>query len=236
MTIAALAVAFFITALALFVRRLRRRLDLQRAACARPRQTSRPFQLLRWPATSWSWRSVAGASSEAVMSNGGASGRLSCCRSPLRCSAAISPCRRGCSSDCLRLPLAISGLLMLWQPLWRREPDRAIGPSSRAARSSKRRCARPSGGHHRDRWRNLSLAAAASAALGDSKAIAGTCAAFILVNSISGLIGQLLKSGAGATFAIFHGGLAAVSGGCCSAASLDRRWVVLSLITTSCGS
>jgi hypothetical protein len=33
----------------------------------------------------------------------------------------------------------------------------------------------------------------------DAKAIAGTCALFILVNSISGLVGQLLKGGASAT-------------------------------------
>ena len=131
--------------------------------------TSRPFRLLRWPAISWSWRSEAGAFFGVATSSGAASGRLSCCRCPLRFSAAIFPCRRGCSSDCLRLPLAISGLLMLWQPLWRREPKPAIGPLEPAGRSGQRRCARPSRGHHRDRRRNLPVAAAASAALGELK-------------------------------------------------------------------
>ena len=104
----------------------------------------------------------------------------------------------------LALALGISGLLMLWQPLWRREPDRTTRPSGRAADLA-------SGGAlgllagitgigggiylspllHLRRWAS-------------GKTIAGTCAAFILVNSISGLFGQLLKSGAGATFAILQ--------------------------------
>ena len=98
----------------------------------------------------------------------------------------------------LALALAVSGLLLLWQPLWRRE----VNPSQEASRP---------------------LDMVSGAALGllagitgigggiylspvlylrrwaTAKTIAGTCALFILVNSISGLIGQTMKSGVAAT-------------------------------------
>lgn len=95
----------------------------------------------------------------------------------------------------LALALAISGLLMLWQPLWRRK---AASPMERNARGADLASGASlgllagitgiGGGIylspllHLRRW-------------GHSKEIAGTCAAFILVNSISGLAGQFLKSG-----------------------------------------
>lgn len=95
----------------------------------------------------------------------------------------------------LALALAASGLLMLWQPLWRREAPQGASASSRPADLV-------SGGA-------LGLLAGITGIGGgiylspllhlrrwaDSKAIAGTCALFILVNSIGGLVGQLLKSG-----------------------------------------
>ncbi len=94
----------------------------------------------------------------------------------------------------LALALAVSGLLMLWQPLWRREPEAHSGSSrpadliSGAGLGLLAGITGIGGGIylspllHLRRW-------------GSSKAIAGTCALFILVNSVSGLIGQLLKSG-----------------------------------------
>jgi hypothetical protein len=95
----------------------------------------------------------------------------------------------------LALALAISGLMMLWQPLWRREasapPDvrsRSADVASGAALGLLAGITGIGGGIylspllHLRRW-------------GTSKEIAGSCAAFILVNSISGLAGQLLKSG-----------------------------------------
>ena len=99
----------------------------------------------------------------------------------------------------LALALAVSGLLMLWQPLWRREAQPNTGEASRladlvsgAALGLLAGITGIGGGIylspllHLRRW-------------ADSKAIAGTCALFILVNSIAGLVGQLLKSGAAAT-------------------------------------
>lgn len=97
----------------------------------------------------------------------------------------------------LALALAVSGLLMLWQPLWRRE-------SNHKAHGSGRGTDLASGA-------TLGLLAGVTGIGGgiylspllhlrrwaSSKTIAGTCAAFILVNSIGGLIGQLLKSGGG---------------------------------------
>jgi uncharacterized membrane protein YfcA len=95
----------------------------------------------------------------------------------------------------LAIALAVSGLLMLWQPLWRDEgrppagegrrgPDLASG----AGLGLLAGITGIGGGIylspllHLRRW-------------GPAKEIAGTCAAFILVNSISGLVGQMLKSG-----------------------------------------
>ena len=96
----------------------------------------------------------------------------------------------------LAASLLAAGLLMLWQPLWEKEGP----PATRA------------------RW----LEPVAGGALGflagmvgigggiflapllyllrwgPPKAIAGTCASFILVNSLAGLAGQLAKGGAGA--------------------------------------
>jgi uncharacterized protein len=99
----------------------------------------------------------------------------------------------------LALALGVSGVLMLWQPLWRRESKRPTQGSGRAADLASGAALGLLAGItgigggiylspllHLRRWAS-------------SKAIAGTCAAFILVNSISGLIGQLLKSGFGAT-------------------------------------
>jgi uncharacterized membrane protein YfcA len=104
----------------------------------------------------------------------------------------------------LALALAVSGVLMLWQPLWRGEPE---GPpqgsrhvadlASGAALGLLAGITGIGGGIylspllHLRRWAN-------------AKTIAGTCAAFILVNSVSGLAGQLLKSGAGPTVQILQ--------------------------------
>ncbi|HYX45601.1 MAG TPA: sulfite exporter TauE/SafE family protein [Sphingomicrobium sp.] len=95
----------------------------------------------------------------------------------------------------LALALAISGLLMLWQPLWRREAAAPAGPGGRTADMASGAALGLLAGItgigggiylspllHLRRW-------------GTSREIAGTCAAFILVNSIAGLVGQLLKSG-----------------------------------------
>ena len=102
----------------------------------------------------------------------------------------------------LALALAISGLLMLWQPLWRREPDppthrsgRTADLASGAALGLLAGVTGIGGGIYLSPL--LHLRGWASA-----KTIAGTCAAFILVNSIGGLLGQLLKNGAGATIII----------------------------------
>ncbi|HEX5259281.1 MAG TPA: sulfite exporter TauE/SafE family protein [Sphingomicrobium sp.] len=104
----------------------------------------------------------------------------------------------------LALALGVSGLLMLWQPLWRHERERQAHQSNRAVDLA-------SGGA-------LGLLAGVTGIGGgiylapslhlrrwaSARTIAGTCAAFILVNSIGGLLGQLLKSGAGATFAMIR--------------------------------
>jgi hypothetical protein len=95
----------------------------------------------------------------------------------------------------LAIALAISGLLMLWQPLWRRPVDlwpngtrRSADLMSGAGLGLLAGVTGIGGGIylspllHLRRW-------------GPSKDIAGTSAAFILVNSISGLVGQALKSG-----------------------------------------
>jgi uncharacterized membrane protein YfcA len=99
----------------------------------------------------------------------------------------------------LALALALSGLLMLWQPLWRRKSNRPAQGSGRTADLASGAALGLLAGItgigggiylspllHLRRWAS-------------SKTIAGTCAAFILVNSIGGLAGQLLKSGSRAT-------------------------------------
>jgi uncharacterized protein len=103
----------------------------------------------------------------------------------------------------LALALGVSGLLMLWQPLWRREADKAR-PSNRGADVASGAALGLLAGItgigggiylspllHLRRWAN-------------SRTIAGTCAAFILVNSISGLTGQLLKSGESQMVDVLH--------------------------------
>ena len=95
----------------------------------------------------------------------------------------------------LAIALAISGLLMLWQPLWRRQASttsetgrQSADLASGAGLGLLAGITGIGGGIylspllHLRRW-------------GPAKEIAGTCAAFILVNSIGGLAGQLLKSG-----------------------------------------
>ena len=96
----------------------------------------------------------------------------------------------------LAASLLVAGLLMLWQPLWEKEAPAAI------------------------RWRWLEPVAGGALGFlagvvgigggiflapllymlrwGPPKAIAGTSAVFILANSLSGLAGQLAKSGGGA--------------------------------------
>lgn len=104
----------------------------------------------------------------------------------------------------LALALASSGLLMLWQPLWRREAQasavygaRTADFASGAALGLLAGITGIGGGIylspllHLRRW-------------ADSKAIAGTSALFILVNSVGGLIGQLLKSGGGKTLQVLQ--------------------------------
>lgn len=98
----------------------------------------------------------------------------------------------------LAVALAISGLLMLWNPLWREGAESSAGDgratdlASGASLGLLAGITGIGGGIylspllHLRRW-------------GTSKAIAGTCATFILVNSIGGLVGQLLKSGSQAT-------------------------------------
>ena len=104
----------------------------------------------------------------------------------------------------LALALAVSGLLMLWQPLWRREaPERTDNGgrvadlTSGAALGLLAGITGIGGGIylspllHLRRW-------------ADSKTIAGTCALFILVNSIGGLVGQFFKSGGAATLHVLQ--------------------------------
>ena len=104
----------------------------------------------------------------------------------------------------LALALAVSGLLMLWQPLWRRESNLDVPGSGRGADLASGAVLGLLAGVtgigggiylspllHLRRWAT-------------SKTIAGTCAAFILVNSIGGLIGQLLKSGSHPMFEVLR--------------------------------
>ncbi|MEO6255434.1 MAG: sulfite exporter TauE/SafE family protein [Sphingomicrobium sp.] len=98
----------------------------------------------------------------------------------------------------LALALAVSGLLLLWQPLWRREAKHSQ-PSSRpvdlvsgAALGLLAGITGIGGGIYLSPVLYLRRWASAPT-------IAGTCALFILANSISGLIGQTMKSGAAAT-------------------------------------
>jgi uncharacterized membrane protein YfcA len=104
----------------------------------------------------------------------------------------------------LAIALAASGLLMLWQPLWRRESspgpentNRMSDLASGAALGLLAGITGIGGGIylspqlHLRRWAN-------------AKTIAGCCALFILVNSISGLAGQLLKNGGAATLDVLE--------------------------------
>lgn len=104
----------------------------------------------------------------------------------------------------LALALAASGLLMLWQPLWRREASAGGRATSRMADIASGAALGLLAGItgigggiylspllHLRRWAN-------------SKAIAGTCALFILVNSASGLAGQFLRSGQAATLHVLQ--------------------------------
>ena len=98
----------------------------------------------------------------------------------------------------LALALAVSGLLLLWQPLWRREVNcsqatsRPLDMASGAALGLLAGITGIGGGIYLSPVLYLRRWATA-------KTIAGTCALFILVNSISGLIGQTMKSGGAAT-------------------------------------
>lgn len=104
----------------------------------------------------------------------------------------------------LALALAASGLLMLWQPLWKSEHRSSAPPGGRTADLASGAALGLLAGLtgigggiylspllHLRRW-------------GDSKAIAGTCALFILVNSAGGLVGQLLKSGPAVTVQVLE--------------------------------
>lgn len=94
----------------------------------------------------------------------------------------------------LAVALLVSGLLMLWQPRWQREgeaPRRGkwLEPVAGGALGFLAGVVGIGGGIflapllYMLRW-------------GGERAIAGTCALFILVNSIAGLAGQLSKDGA----------------------------------------
>jgi hypothetical protein len=104
----------------------------------------------------------------------------------------------------LALALAISGLLMLWQPFWRRESQPRVGTTGRttdfvsgAVLGFLAGVTGIGGGIylspllHMRRWAS-------------AKSIAGSCALFILLNSISGLVGQLLKNGGVATLHVLQ--------------------------------
>ncbi len=103
----------------------------------------------------------------------------------------------------LALSLFAAGLLMLWQPRWQREgPPRLAGrwvePAAGGALGFIAGVVGIGGGIflapllYMLRW-------------GTPRAIAGTCAVFILANSISGLAGQLAKGdGAGAAILAAH--------------------------------
>lgn len=94
----------------------------------------------------------------------------------------------------LALSLLVSGLLMLWQPRWQREGDaprrgKWLEPVAGGALGFLAGVVGIGGGIflapllYMLRW-------------GTERAIAGTCAFFILVNSIAGLAGQLSKDNA----------------------------------------
>ena len=96
----------------------------------------------------------------------------------------------------LAVSLLASGLLMLWQPLWEKEAPvrrrrRFLEPVAGGALGFLAGVVGIGGGIflapflYMLRW-------------GPPKAIAGTCALFILVNSAAGLAGQLAKGSAGA--------------------------------------
>ena len=96
----------------------------------------------------------------------------------------------------LAASLLAAGLLMLWQPLWEKEAPAAarsgwVEPAAGGALGFLAGVVGIGGGIFLApllyvlRW-------------GPPKAIAGTCAVFILANSLAGLAGQLAKGGAGA--------------------------------------
>src|SRR5438309_1559214 len=104
----------------------------------------------------------------------------------------------------LALALGVSGLLMLWQPLWKRHPDpgalhhsMAGDVASGAGLGLLAGVTGIGGGIYLSPLLHLRRWASA-------RTIAGTCAAFIFVNSIAGLVGQMLKSRAGTTLAILR--------------------------------
>ncbi|MEO8175043.1 MAG: sulfite exporter TauE/SafE family protein [Sphingomicrobium sp.] len=98
----------------------------------------------------------------------------------------------------LALALAVSGLLLLWQPLWRRDVNhrqtasRPVDLVSGAALGLLAGITGIGGGIYLSPVLHLRRWATA-------RTIAGTCALFILVNSIGGLIGQTMKNGGAAT-------------------------------------
>ena len=94
----------------------------------------------------------------------------------------------------LALSLLVAGLLMLWQPRWQRDGDaprrgRWVEPVAGGALGFLAGVVGIGGGIflapllYMLRW-------------GSERAIAGSCALFILVNSIAGLVGQLSKDNA----------------------------------------
>ena len=131
----------------------------------------------------------------------------------------------------LAASLLASGLLMLWPPLWEKEApagprSRWLEPVAGGALGFLAGIVGTGGGIflapllYMLRW-------------GPPKAIAGTCAVFILANSLSGLAGQLAKGGAGAealtTFwplfpAVLAGGLI---GSTLGSGRLDPKYVRL---------
>ena len=111
----------------------------------------------------------------------------------------------------LALSLFAAALLMLWQPAWQREgpplvPARWIGPVAGGAIGFLAGLVGIGGGIflapllYMLRWAN-------------PRAIAGTCAVFILVNSIAGLAGQLAKGNGGGILADYWPLFPAVAAG-----------------------
>jgi uncharacterized membrane protein YfcA len=101
----------------------------------------------------------------------------------------------------LAASLLVAGLLMLWQPLWEKEAPAGarsgwIEPVAGGALGFLAGVVGIGGGIflapllYMLRW-------------GTPKAIAGTCAVFILANSLAGLAGQLAKGGDGAALATY---------------------------------